>query len=155
MEISRSLPEAFSGTRQQGIRKQAEEDYLAHKAQIPRILHNKAVWQAEGCSAARQPRRNRQVEGYSEARQNLQRLAVHCLETQAHSRQELLVVVCSVPTIPSSRIRLAVYSEQTRELQLRHKLNHFLVPLQVLPLERVFCKRRVYRFSFDLLWLTF
>lgn len=120
------------------------EDYSADKAQTRRLLH-KAAWQAEACLATRPLRRNRPVEVYSEAQQSLQHLVVDCLGTQAHSRQELPVEVYSVRPTPSNRIRLvaAVCSEETRELRLKLKQNHFLARPRVLLPERVFCKHQV------------
>jgi hypothetical protein len=154
LEINRSPPEAFSETRHQGILRQAVGDYSADKAQTRRVLHNKAAWQAEACLAARQPRRNRQVEVYSEAQQSLQLPAVDCSETQAHSRQELPVEVYSVPPTSSNRIRLAaaVCSEGTRELRLNLKQNHFLARLQLLQ-EQVFCKHQLCS-TVDDLWFA-
>lgn len=116
------------------------------QAQIRRAPHSKAAWQVEACLAARQLRRNLQVEVYSEAQQSLQRLAVDCLGIQIHSKQELPVEVCSVPPTLSSRILLvaAVYSEGTRELRLKLNRNPFLARRRLRLPERVFCKHQLY-----------
>lgn len=108
------------------------EDRSADKGQTRLILHNKAAWQ---------------VEAYSETQRSLQLPAMDCSGTQAHSRQELPVEVYSVPPIPSNRIRLAaaVCSEETRELRLKLKQNHFLASPQPLLQELVFCKHQLSR----------